>query len=668
MKESLESFLFKIERGRMDKKFLTQPKSRRVKSYPIFKLVTFKGFLIKLFKRVTLKDFKKHYNIDKTNRVVGWTPDYLGATRSKYIHKPNLLKLDVFESVHKTDKFSKDYIKDVSKSIIDHRVVYSAGFDTVHDHISTMMGNNTTSISVAEIFDILSYSDFKWFVSPKVSFNDINEIDTLIRVNNNAFSGHYTNLITHGNKGSVDLISRQIAKKIYNILKIKPQKNLYLWSILGREKDIKVNYTDKVKEVGTRAVWCCESAPTTLLMWFAQKMAFSVNKGEWVKTYNILDEFTYDKASKLIEKSSHYDYCLEADWSKFDSNIDTNFLIAASHIITSGLNLDDRLHRNIAYYITKSIVTKYVTIPPGVVIEVNRGQPSGHPFGTFINCNVNLIYWSLIGFRIYGKDYASKMSVEVYGDDTFAFFKESPNLRFIDKYISEFGLKSEKLSDKFTRIGLHLELCERPDFLKRRFNETEIVWNHKKMCDRLLYQTRNRNITEQVNLIKGYVETCPNDLDVVQLISLVYNRISKDKSLFKQIEGNKLKEEILKNDITSSEIIKKAKVRSSSIFRKIDSIDSFKQEMSIMNWSSCRFKGNTSAYDLVNGVNRKYQEILFLIGFNISEFKRLDEEIVILGNKSPPAITEDQVLQNVKDHFVFANMKMENYLNRRFRK
>jgi hypothetical protein len=90
--------------------------------------------------------------------------------------------------------------------------------------------------------------------------------------------------------------------------------------------------------------------------------------------------------------------------------------------------------------------------------------------------------------------------------------------------------------------------------------------------------------------------------------------------------------------------------------------------MSIMNWSSCRFKGNTSAYDLVNGVNRKYQEILFLIGFNISEFKRLDDEIVILGNKSPPGITEDQVLQNVKDHFVFANMKMENYLNRRFRK
>lgn len=118
---------------------------------------------------------------------------------------------------------------------------------------------------------------------------------------------------------------------------------------------------------------------------------------------------------------------LEADWKFFDSNVDGAYIKAACTLLLDGLP-HDKLHNNIRYLITSSILTKYVVLPPGVVVELNRAVPSGHPFTSLINCIVNTIYWCQIGKRLYGDDYADMMDVELYGDDALVMFKDNGRL------------------------------------------------------------------------------------------------------------------------------------------------------------------------------------------------------------------------------------------------
>lgn len=311
-------------------------------------------------------------------------------------------------------------------------------------------------------------------------------------------------------------------------MKTRSIKNFYLWDILGREKDIKVCESDEVKEVGTRVVLTTENPMTVLLMWFAQKFTHVLMKADWDKTYNIDGEFNNKKYKSLLDHEKNYDFTLEADWSFYDSNIDTNFLEVASLLLCSGMERT-KLNKNIIYLIVSSIVTKYIIIPPGVVVELNRAQPSGHPFGTLINCNVNLIYWCLIGYKIYGKDYAENMRVEVYGDDTRAYFKNHPSIKDLDEIVSSIGLKSEPILTNLRSINENEDWNYKIDYLKRRFDDTGIRWNHKKMFDRLIYQSRNRSIDFQIQELIGYHETVPTDLDVLKIVCMFSKYILSKK-------------------------------------------------------------------------------------------------------------------------------------------
>uniref|UniRef100_A0A2V0RAJ3 RdRp n=1 Tax=viral metagenome TaxID=1070528 RepID=A0A2V0RAJ3_9ZZZZ len=399
-------------------------------------------------------------------------------------------------------------------------MVYSAGYDTCHGHLKEYFKDDDIEslyFDPIEIIKILEFSDFRWFRAPVCNFNDVRELFTMVRTNLKAFSGHYTSQLFGKEKLHSDFASRKIASSIYENMKKFPVKNFYLWSILGREKDIKTHGDES--DVSTRVVMTCENPIVTLLMWFNQKMSYILSYGDWNRTYNIAGEFNNEKFSKLLKHENYYDFILEADWSFYDSNIDSSFLLVAGLIICSGLP-DDRLHRNIRYLIISSIITKYVVMPPGVVVELNRAQPSGHPFGTLINCNVNLIYWSIIGYKIYGKDYAKYMRVEVYGDDTRAYFKNHKNLNNLDQYVKECGLKSEILKDNFRSTHEFSEKNENIDFLKRRFDIEGVRWNHKKMFDRWLYQSKNRNIDDQILLVSSYYESVPSDNDVLTLVKL----------------------------------------------------------------------------------------------------------------------------------------------------
>lgn len=535
-----------IGRGTFRKGLTNEIKIRTRKFYPIYSLIQHNMNILMRFKRVEVDQFHKHFNINKTNRIVGFTPDFVGASRSTVVRGKNFIAEFISSNYSKiTSSVSKSCKTDLIDSINNPRVVYSAGYDTCGAHLKEYFKDNTTedTINRDEIIRILSLSNFKWFVSPECDFSHGYEIFDYVRANYDSYPGHYSEKIFGRTKLFGDTLSRNVAFKLWTKMKNKPLKNLYLWKILGREKDIKLDFKNmNPKEVGTRVVMTSESPITYFLMWMAQKFNYILGYSDWDRTFNICGEFNANKSYKLTKRALDYDYILEADWSYFDSNIDTNFLEIGAALLCNAVP-ESTINNNVVTSFISSVVTKYVIIPPGVVIELNRSQPSGHPAGTLINCYVNLIYWSLIGYKIYGKNYADHMHVEVYGDDTRAFFKHHNNLTKIDEYISEVGLKSDPLINNFRSTKFKYEKCEDIDFLKRRFDESSFEWNHKKMFDKWLYQSKNRRFNEQVQVVISYLESVPtdNDLKIIvrQFINWVYDNYAHelDRDTRKVIEA-----------------------------------------------------------------------------------------------------------------------------------
>jgi hypothetical protein len=91
-----------------DKK-LESPRQRMVKSYNIYKLFMTGDSILKLNRRVKLSEFKTHYGINETNKVVGWTPDYLGSSKSRIVKKTNFIS-----------KLTKDCLEKFLMSVADH--------------------------------------------------------------------------------------------------------------------------------------------------------------------------------------------------------------------------------------------------------------------------------------------------------------------------------------------------------------------------------------------------------------------------------------------------------------------------------------------------------------------------------------------------------------------
>jgi len=504
---------------------------KRIPYINIFRLYNSNMKTYKQFKRVKLNEFRRYLGINKTNRIVGFTPDYTGFQPGKPVVFKNIYYNFIKQYLSTIYKdYSEDFQNQLTKSLCDVRQVWSGSYDTSVNHLKVMLADNSTKISVNEIVEILEKSNFKWFHSPIVEFNDVTELRTIVKFNPDSNPGHYTSKLIGRNKGTSNVYSVQAAKELYNQLKIKPLKNWYLWDILAREKDIKL--TNEEGEVGTRVVLNTEEPAAHLLAWFSQKITRAIQLQN-DKKYDLRYKFDDRKYIKYYEMRKKFDYYIEADWKNFDATVDTNFILTACAILVQNLP-NDELHKHIKYYIISSIITKYIVLPPGIVVELNRAVPSGHPFTTLVNCNINLIYWSLIGYAIYGDDYVNQMDIYVYGDDTNVFFNHSENLFKIDEVIHSFGLKSEPLLDKIKLSRKFENINQTHDFLKRRFDNTRILWNRKKIFDKLFYQSKKRDLSDQISLLREFINTGPFDDEL--------NKFAYD--FFKYVYENHRKDEI----------------------------------------------------------------------------------------------------------------------------
>lgn len=281
--------------------------------------------------------------------------------------------------------------------------------------------------------------------------------------------------------------------------------------------------TQEDKIVATRLIWNPEYPFSMIANFFCNNFAYCFNNDPGFTKFLLKKKLDLEKTEKLMRLRDNYDYFVDADWSQFDGNIAVEILKIAMSILFSEYASIDKESMRVSFFMISSVVEKFLIINPGIVCKIFKGNPSGHPMVTLVNCFSNLIYWSLIGFKIYGKDFGDFMDITVYGDDAMVFFKKHENLAEIDNIIKEIGLKSDPICPKLYDCRNYFNVHDEPDFLKRKFNRYQLVWSTEKVFDKLVYPDKNRTLDEQIETAVNYVETAPFDEEFNEVIESYIN-------------------------------------------------------------------------------------------------------------------------------------------------
>jgi ribonuclease HII len=484
-------------------------------------------------------------NIKKFNKIVGFTPNYIGYEPGKFV-PINKDIIDVVKNKLMNSKtLSNSFRNTLFSSICEVREVYSGspGTNIIHLKNFTDENNINTSINLDNIIKICLKSD--WFKFPKINIKDLSTLEYSTNYNPKSSPGIFTSKLLKSTKKSNTINPAIVcAKELYTRLITKPQRNYALWELLAREKDNKVGYSSK--DFSTRVVMNPEHHVSILLSFIFQQIQVASEKSNKKNLFLLDSEFDGDKGVKILEGIiNQSDYVVDADWTLFDSSQDKDYLLAACSMLLIN-SVEDRKDYRFLYWIVSTLITKYVAIPPGIVVELNRGLPSGHPGVTIINCVVNLIRWSIIGYEIYGDNYCDNIRITVYGDDALIGFKDNPKLKNIDQICEKYGFKGDKIYERLYPTYLYYNSeFEVPDFLKRRITLNGIVWNEKKVLDRILFPTRKRSKIETLELLNNYIITANSKTELVKFILMLRRRIFDKKFLYENKDNLKLK---LKNE------------------------------------------------------------------------------------------------------------------------
>lgn len=504
-----------------------------------------------------MKEFKNIFLSNNMSKIVGFTPNYIGTRPVKKIFQ-NKEFLQYFlddiirdKNFEMENKFPNVY-KALCESLQETRINFTGGYQSNSNHLIRLL--NTKDINIykdEELINICKMSG--WFDIPVCKFEDPTEMYSLINFNPKSSPGIFTSLIygTFNKRGTVEP-SLLLANYYFRLARKIPLKNFSLYEVLGREKDIKLEGEDTFDNCSTRVVLNPEHFFTIINSWVFQKVMTTItnsSKNSKYLTFLIDKEYDGRKAYEIYDKIiNKHDMIIDSDWSYFDATISEQYLRVALSIMLSESYFNDE-DKRFLNYIIQGAVTKYIAIPSGIVVETKRSGPSGHPGITAINCFVNLIRWSVIGYELYGPEFSTKMTVTLYGDDGFI------GLDFIDEIVTpdidsvliKHGFKSDTMNDKlFLSKNYFLDINNTPDFLKRRIFTNGISWNKKKIFDKILYPSNTRSLEDNCQILIDYIQTGPGDDELNNFFLSVLEKIGKSNPLLIKYHDKLL--EILANN------------------------------------------------------------------------------------------------------------------------
>jgi hypothetical protein len=281
------------DRRYKDNNYVEVKLQRNVKRINIYRLISHNGKIIKQSKFVRMKQFKDYVGLsnNKDAKIVGFTPNYIGVKPSKPIISRNYFNEYINNSWNNIKTNYPNCFKFINISLNSRRVVFDAGFDTSFEHLRENISQSSFKYSREQVLEILDKSNFKWFRTPLIDLKDPTELKTSVNYNPKSRPGLYTSMLISRKRSFSHIYSQHATLQLFENIKKYPLKNYCLWEILGREKDIKVNNTNEIKEVSTRMVISTEEYVTNLASWPAQKAQLALELYSDNKKFHLRGEF-----------------------------------------------------------------------------------------------------------------------------------------------------------------------------------------------------------------------------------------------------------------------------------------------------------------------------------------------------------------------------------------
>jgi hypothetical protein len=230
------------------------------------------------------------------------------------------------------------------------------------------------------------------------------------------------------------------------------------------------------------------------------------------------------------------------------------------------------------------------------------------------------------------------MHIEVYGDDTRAFFKDHVNLVNIDTYILECGLKSDLVLPNMRSTKFKYDRDSDIDFLKRKFDEKTLAWNHKKMFDKWLYQSKNRDLNDQILVVLSYLQSVPTDEELKKIVKLFIKWVTLHHSDEITYETYKVIDSV--NLLLDGEIDRTKKFKYE--FGNQYTLRGYEEQIMLHSFSSFRYKTIQTGRELLFNYNISKHLVLYFLGLDIDNLKEVSLNDFSGVNRPPPIFENDK--------------------------
>uniref|UniRef100_A0A2V0RBY3 RdRp n=1 Tax=viral metagenome TaxID=1070528 RepID=A0A2V0RBY3_9ZZZZ len=241
-----------------------------------------------------------------------------------------------------------------------------------------------------------------------------------VQVNPNAYPGVVTTLLHGGNKRGAYSRSLVTAEGIWDAVVNAPYSTCdnSLWSLGGRERKIDIT----ARDIESRAVLM----PETPVAIVAAALVKPIQEGLLLSNFldkslecymgQPLTDGGWDRISQFMVPGK---LGIEIDWSKFDSTVIEQAMVASFRILRScyppGKDTD-----KLFIYVMSGTIYKNVALKQRFIYRLRKGLPSGTPFTSVLGtlCNWVLLNYMIRSQKLFGVNEPGDYSLAVAGDDT----------------------------------------------------------------------------------------------------------------------------------------------------------------------------------------------------------------------------------------------------------
>jgi len=443
------------------------------------------------------------YNKSPNARFIGFTPFHVGYAKGFQVPQNSLLLKWVSLQKEELRYF-------LTKEIfLKETFMISGGYNTNIPHILSYGLRASVKIETKVFRHFIKHVNFnKFFKMPKCRDPVITDMDYL-KINPNAFTGIMCSHLYGGKRSDCIDVTLPISKVYFKMLRSMYIRNVGLWSIGAREKDVNVDEDN----FSTRLVSMPEQVPLFAWLVYAQNFTrtlMSMPESDiWIGR-----NFTYKNCLWLRERFSKWAFAVSIDFKNFDQSCTKRFIRIACGILRQSFS-DSKENDYFFANLCESIVTKFYCLPPGIVYRITKGIPSGHAFTSIIGSMINKIafifaLWLEYGDSINFHDY---MEMIVSGDDGMILVNDLRVLAALQRNLLKLGftIKEDMVKEALPLGSNDFDLS--PKFLKKHINNFgEPGWNWKAVFKRIFNPVHSKpKITDLIDVVNDYIIDSPFD-------------------------------------------------------------------------------------------------------------------------------------------------------------